>query len=171
MTKKGIKVNDHLQTSNPDIFAIGDVLNKKQPKLTPVSSMEGSYLVSLLTEKTSGPISYPTIPTIVFSSPRLAQVGVTIEEAEKDEGKYEISSVDATEWFSYRRLNEPVSKAKIVTDKESGQLVGATCLNNEADQLINYFSLLIDKKMKPADLSDIPFTYPTIASDLTYFYS
>ena len=169
--KKGIKVDDHLKTSNPDIYAIGDVLNKKQPKLTPVSSLEGSYLVSLLTGKTSEPINYPTIPSIVFTSPKLAQVGITAAEARDSSANYDVSVVDATKWFSYRRLNEPVSKAKIITDKESGQLVGATCMNNEADQLINYFSLLIDKKMKPADLSDIPFTYPTIASDLTYFYS
>lgn len=169
--KKGIKVNGKLQTSNPSIFAIGDVIAKKQPKLTPVSSLESSYLLSLLTEKTDDPLSYPEIPSIVFSSPKMAQVGVTIEEATKNENKYEIKTVDATEWFSYRRTNEPVSKVKVIIDKDSDLLAGATCLNNEADELINYFSMLINKQISADELKDMVFTYPTIASDLSHYYT
>ncbi|MCU5754439.1 FAD-dependent oxidoreductase [Lactococcus lactis] len=41
---KGIKVNEYLQTSNSKIYAMGDVLSKNQPHLTPVSSFEGAYL-------------------------------------------------------------------------------------------------------------------------------
>ncbi|MFO8069833.1 MAG: NAD(P)/FAD-dependent oxidoreductase [Alkalibacterium sp.] len=169
--KKGIKVDDHLKTSNPAIFAIGDVLSKKQPKLTPISSLEASYLVSLLTEQTKEPLSYPSIPSIVFSSPKLAQVGITVEEAKNNKTKYEISDIDATTWFSYRRTNEPVSKAKMITEKDSGLLVGATCLNNEADELINAFSLIIDRKITTTELANMVFAYPTIAGDLPYFYS
>ncbi|WP_423189499.1 dihydrolipoyl dehydrogenase family protein [Alkalibacterium sp. f15] len=169
--KRGVKVDNRLQTSNPSIFAIGDVLSKEQPKLTPVSSLEASYLVSLLTEKTTEPLSYPSVPSIVFSSPKLAQVGVTVEEAKNNKNKYDISDLDATTWFSYRRTNEPVSKAKMIIDKESGLLMGATCLNDEADELINYFSLLIDRKITATDLADMVFAYPAIASDIPYFYS
>ncbi|SFB88950.1 glutathione reductase (NADPH) [Alkalibacterium subtropicum] len=168
---KGIKVNDYLQTSNAAMYALGDVLSKKQPKLTPVSSLEASYIVSLLAGRLNEPLSYPNIPTIVFTSPKLAQVGVTVAEAQADDNKYELSEIDASSWFSYKRKNEPVSKAKIITDNGSGQLVGATCLNSEADELINYFSILINKKVKTDELSDIVFAYPTIASDLSYFYS
>jgi glutathione reductase (NADPH) len=152
------------------VYAIGDVLSKKQPKLTPVSSLEASYIVSQFTGKNDAPLVYPTIPSIVFTSPKLAQIGVTVEEAEADD-TYECSEIDATSWFSYARKNEPVSKAKVITEKGSGQLVGATCLNSEADELINYFSILINKKVKTEELSDIVFAYPTIASDLSYFYS
>ncbi|WP_368644838.1 NAD(P)/FAD-dependent oxidoreductase [Alkalibacterium putridalgicola] len=168
--KMGIIVNDYLQTSNQAVYAIGDVLSKKQPKLTPVSSLEASYIVSQFTGKNDAPLVYPTIPSIVFTSPKLAQIGVTAEEAEADD-TYECSEIDATSWFSYARKNEPVSKAKVITEKGSGQLVGATCLNSEADELINYFSILINKKVKTEELSDIVFAYPTIASDLSYFYS
>ncbi|WP_188204120.1 dihydrolipoyl dehydrogenase family protein [Desemzia incerta] len=169
--KKGITVNDSLQTSNPAIFAIGDVLSKTQPKLTPVSSFEADYLVSHLTGQNTKPISYPSIPTMVFSGPKLAQVGVTPETAANNENDYELSTIDASKWFSYRRLNESISKIKVVTDKKTGLLVGATCLNNEADELINYFSQLIEQKVTAAAVSKHIFAYPTIASDLSYFYS
>lgn len=168
--KKGVIVNDFLQTSNPSIFALGDVLSKKQPKLTPISTFEANYLVSYLSGKLTQPISYPSIPTMVFSAPKLAQVGVSPEIASDNKSAYEVSSIDATKWFSYSRLNEPISKVKVVTDKETGFLVGAACLNNEADELINYFSWMIDQKMTADELSQKVFAYPTIASDLSYFY-
>ena len=169
--KKGITVNDFLQTNNPSIFALGDVLNKPQPKLTPVSSFEANYLVSYLTEKETSPIAYPSIPTMVFSGPKLAQVGVTTKTALNNEKDYELSTIDATKWFSYSRLNEPISTVKVITDKKTGLLAGATCLNNEADELINYFSQLIEQKISTATLSSHVFAYPTLASDLSYFYS
>lgn len=169
--KKGIQVNEHLQTSNPFIYALGDVLSKKQPKLTPIASLEANYLVSLLTGKKETPIIYPNIPTIVFSNPKLTQIGVTVEEANQNADRYELSSIDATKWFSYFRLNERISIVKIIIDKETNLLVGASILNTQADELINLFSILINKQIKATELSDIVFAYPTIASDLPYFYS
>ena len=169
--KNGIQVNQFLQTTNPAIYALGDVLSKKQPKITPVASLEARYLVSLLTDKKEAAISYPKIPTIVFSNPKLTQIGVTAEEAKNEPEQYKLSNIDATEWFSYFRLNEGISKVKIVIDKESDLLVGASVLNSHADQLINLFSILINKKIKATELDNSAFTYPTIASDLPYFYS
>lgn len=169
--KKGVLVDEFLRTSCKTIYAIGDVLSKKQPNLTPVSSFESAYLLSLLTEKTAQPIAYPSIPTIVFSSPRLAQVGVSVKEAQDNKEKYELSDIDATKWLSYSRSNEPVSKIKVITDKQSGLLVGATCLNNKADELINYMCFLIDRNIKADELTEMVFTYPSIASDLASIYS
>lgn len=167
----GILVDHHLRTSTPSIFALGDVLSKKQPKLTPVSSFESNYLLEYLTGKTNQPIVYPTIPTIVFTSPKLAQIGVTAEEAKKHTEYYEVSTVDTSKWFSYSRINEPVSTVTVITEKESGQLVGASCLNDEADQLINYFSFLINRQIKTEELSTIMFAYPSIGSDLPSLYN
>lgn len=169
--KKGIQVDHNLRSSNPSIFALGDVLSKKEPKLTPVSSFEASYLLDYLTDKTDQPIVYPTIPTIVFTTPKLAQIGVTSAEAENNSQSYDVSTIDTSKWFSYSRSNEPVSKVTVVTEKETGLLVGASCVNNEADQLINYFSFLINRKISAEELSTIMFAYPSIGSDLSSLYN
>lgn len=168
--KQGITVNEYLQTANDHIFACGDVLAKEQSKLTPVSTFEGDYLVSYLTGETKEKITYPTIPTVVFASPKLAQTGITPTEAAEQED-YEVSEIDATSWFSYRRVNEPVSKIKIVTERDTGLLVGATCINQRADDLINFFSLLIDQKTPSAEVAQMILAYPTIASDLPSIYA
>jgi glutathione reductase (NADPH) len=168
--KKGIETNDYLQTSNENIFACGDVLSKSEKNLTPVASFEGSYLTAYLMDKTKEKIVYPVIPTVIYSSPKLAQTGITPEKATQQEDKYEVTTIDATSWFSYHRTNEPVSKIKVVQNRETGLLVGATCLNDEADELINYLSLLIDQKMTVKETSQLIWAYPTIASDLSSIY-
>jgi glutathione reductase (NADPH) len=168
-TKKGIVVNDHLQTSVATIYALGDCLQKSAPKLTPVASFEGSYLAQLLGGMTEEAIRYPVLPTIIFSSPKLAQVGLTDSE-KLDPAAYRVQTLDLTQWFTYKRVNEPLVKAKIVTEKATGLLVGATVLGNEADQLINLFTLMIEQKIPAKEVNRQVMLYPTVASDLSYLY-
>ncbi|WP_206912434.1 glutathione reductase (NADPH) [Enterococcus sp. DIV0840] len=168
-THKGITVNDQLQTTVETIYALGDCLEKKQPKLTPVSSFEGSYLAKLISGKTQATIQYPAVPTIIFSSPKLAQVGLTDKTTLENE-KYKIQDLDLSQWFTYKHINEPLVKAKIVTEKATGLLVGATVLGNEADQLVNMFTLMINQKLPAEKINEMIMLYPTVSSDLSYLY-
>ncbi|EOL49913.1 dihydrolipoyl dehydrogenase family protein [Enterococcus caccae] len=168
-THKGIVVNDHLQTTVDNIYALGDCLQKNTPKLTPVSSFEGSYLAKLLSGTLQEAIHYPEIPTIIFSSPKLAQVGLKEGEVLENE-KYEQQNIDLSQWFTYKHLNESLVKAKIITDKDTGLLVGATVLGNEAEQLINLFTLMINQKVVSDKINEMIMLYPTVSSDLSYLY-
>lgn len=168
--KKGIKVNEYLQSSNEIIFACGDVVSKKVEKLTPVASFEGAYLANYLTGKTSEKITYPSIPTVIYSSPKLAQTGMSTKQATEQKETYEVTTIDATSWFSYRRVNEPVSKIKVITHRETGLLVGASCLNAKADEMINFLTLLINKKITTQETAQFIMAYPTHASDLSSIY-
>lgn len=168
-SRKGIIVNDYLQTSVENIYALGDCLEKSLPKLTPVSSFEGSYLADLIGKNKQEPINYPTIPTIIFSSPKLAQVGLTNVE-KLDAENYEVQKLDLSQWFTYKRINEPLVKATIVTEKATGILVGASILGNEADQLINLFTIMINQKLRSEQIDRLIMLYPTVGSDLGYLY-
>ncbi|HJG22852.1 MULTISPECIES: dihydrolipoyl dehydrogenase family protein [Enterococcus] len=161
--KQGIVVNEYLQTSNPNIFACGDIIAKNEPKLTPVATFEGTYVADYLTGKTA-PIHYPVIPTIVYSSPKVAQVGRTKKQAtEKDQ----VIDVSMTDWFTYHRVNEPLAKAQLIYDANDF-LVGAAVISEQADDLINDLTLLINQKVKKAELDQWILGYPTLASDLSY---
>lgn len=168
-TLKGVNVNDHLQTTVETIYALGDCVQKKEPKLTPVSSFEGSYLAKLFTGSIQGAIDYPAIPTIIFSSPKLAQVGLTDSQMIANDN-YEVKELDLSQWFTYKHLNESLVKAKIVSEKATGLLVGATVLGNEADQLINLFTLMINQKLTANKVNSMIMLSPTVASDLSYLY-
>ncbi|GKT03033.1 dihydrolipoyl dehydrogenase family protein [Furfurilactobacillus sp. WILCCON 0119] len=162
--RHGVVVNDHLQTTNPQIYALGDVVAKRdEPKLTPVAGFDARYLVGELTGATTAPISYPAIPTVVFGAPKLAAVGVAIPTAQADD-TLRVTTLDMTHWYTYQRIEEATAQAKVVTNAQ-GQIVGATVLSNLADEMINYLTLVVNKHLT---LDDVIMAYPTPASDLVY---
>jgi glutathione reductase (NADPH) len=164
VNKHGIVVNEYLQTTNPIIFACGDIVARTEPKLTPVATFEGNYIADYLTKNSAEKISYPNIPTIVFTSPKLAQVGITKNQLTE---KHQLEEIDMTRWFTYRRENEPIARAQLIYDTK-GYLVGASVLSEHADDLINTFNLLINQKMRKKDLTQMIMGYPTLTSDLSY---
>lgn len=167
--KRGIKVDDHLRTSNSTMFALGDVISRKSiPKLTPVATFDSNYVVAEILGKNTKAIDYPAIPSVIFGTPKLAKVGVDTAQA-KESDDYKVTKLDVTSWFSYMRLNEPKAVVKVVLEKESHRIVGAECMSGEADQLINYFTFIIDDKITMDQIGKRVFAYPTIASDLGYF--
>lgn len=168
-TAHGITVNGNLQTTNPHIFALGDVVDRPQPKLTPVAGFEGRYLTETLTTCDSPAIEYPVIPSVVYGKTQLAQLGVTTTEAAQHPEQYQVNDLDLTGWYSYRRIQDPHARIKVVVDQTTKRIVGAAVLSSEAEQVINYLDFVITHRMSSADISQMITAYPTLASDLTYF--
>ncbi|GAM93387.1 pyridine nucleotide-disulfide oxidoreductase [Listeria monocytogenes] len=110
---------------------------------------------------------YPAIPSVVFTSPKLASIGISAEEAKAHPEKYQIKNHDTTNWYTYKRTNEQIALAKIIEDRESGQIKGAHFLSEEADYMINYVAILMKANLTLSDLQSVIFAYPSPASDLT----
>lgn len=165
--KHGITVNNHLQTTNSSVFAIGDVVNRTEPKLTPVASFEGSYIAKQILEINNDPISYPAIAQTAFVSSEISQLGVTIEEAKKNPDQYKIIGQDVTKWYTFNRIKDPNSK--VTTIFKNNHLVGAAVISSIAEELINYFNFMITQKITKEQLDKMIFAYPSPASDLKYY--
>lgn len=158
----GIVVNDQLQTTVANIYAIGDVVSRTQPKLTPVAGFEGAFVAHHILGESTAPIAYPVIPTIVFGTEKLAQVGVSVNSALANPDQYSVTAMDVTQWYTYNRVKDPDARVTIVKDK-AGQVVGAASLSSVADELINTFADKFTVVGEPI------YAYPTPASDLDYF--
>lgn len=165
--KKGIKVDDHLRTSQQNIFACGDVLAKSQPKLTPVAGFEAGYVVNAMNGDNEA-IEYPLIPTIVFGDQRLARIGLSERELAAHPEKYHSKTTDLSSWYTYHRINDQGAKIKFVYDEEN-KIVAVTCLSQLADEVINYLLIALTKKMTHEEVEKYIFAYPSPASDLSYF--
>lgn len=161
--ERGIIVDDHLQTSVEGIYASGDVAVTGQPKLTPTAIFESQYLTSLFAGETTDPIEFPAIPTAVFTSPRIAQVGVSVEEANKSD-EYTVEEHDMTaDW--YRAItNEHIAKRTLVFDKQH-HLVGATEVSPEADSVIDSILPAVALQLDKSQINKIVHLFPTIGSD------
>ena len=162
----GINVDEFLRTSNPHIYAAGDVANTSKPRITTVGYYEARYAASVILGHDQ-PIEYPAVPVVVYGTPKLAAVGVPTQHAE--ENGYSVRDIDMTNWFTYYRTGEPAARAKVVLDADK-KLVGATVLSAHADELINYFTEAINNKDGYQAIRDRLYAYPTPASDLEYFF-
>lgn len=169
-TAKGLTVDDHLRTTNPHVYAVGDVIAKKQPKLTPVASFEGRYVAHTILAATATAIEYPFTPQVVYASPQIAQVGVKLADAKKQPERYQILEQDVTQWYTFNRIKEPTAKVTTIFERTDQRLVGAVVYASIAEEVINYLTLLMTQQVTKAQLGQQILAYPSPGSDLGYYY-
>lgn len=136
--RRGIKVDDHLRTNIKNIYVSGDAIDKTIPKLTPTAVYESEYIAGQILGNTE-PICYPAVPNLVFTLPRIAQVGVTVDEAEKASEQYKVISIpygQQQEWIDNRELDIDLT---FIVDSE-GYLAGAAIYGSEAGTWIDFLT-------------------------------
>lgn len=157
--KTGVSVNDYLQTNVDNIYASGDVISNDLPKVTPAAYYESKYLMRLFSKQTTDPIDMPVIPSVVFTSPRIAKAGVSVEEAEKK--NYEITDNDLANYWYYQVDQEPIAHSKEIHD-DSGKLVGVTEISDQAQDAVNALLPAIEFKMDRQQVGRLVGIFPTI---------
>jgi glutathione reductase (NADPH) len=156
---RGIKVNDHLQTAVPNIYASGDVIDKPQAKLTPVATFESNYIARAILGDDS-PITYPAIPSVVFTMPRLASVGVTVAEAQKQPDVYRIQVLPFGQQLAFQYKRALDAEATLVFD-QAGYLVGASLYSDDSEELVNLLTLIINGHYTATNLQQQIFAFPS----------
>jgi glutathione reductase (NADPH) len=160
-SSRGIEVDDHMRTAVPNVFASGDCVAKRIPKLTPTATFESNYIAQQILGLSSEPIAYPAIPNLVFTLPRIAQVGVTLAEAEADPGRWRIETVDFGKRLLFEAKNESDAEFAFVFSQETGLLEGAAFYGQDAGVWADLAAIVINQKLTGRDLSQMIFTFPT----------
>ena len=98
--KKGVTVNEFLQSvSNPSVYAAGDAAASGGPRLTPVASMEGHVAASNMLKGNHRKTNYSGIPTVVFTIPPLASVGLLEKDARRQGLKFKVKHEETSGWY------------------------------------------------------------------------
>lgn len=161
-TRRGIAVNDHLQTAVANIFASGDVIDKPQAKLTPVATFESNYIASVILGNLQ-PISYPAIPSVVFGMPRLAEVGVSVATAAEQPEKYHTQVLPFGQQLAFQYKHALDAEATLVFD-QAGALVGASLYADDSEDLINVLTMVINGHYTATMLQQQIFAFPSATS-------
>ncbi len=167
-SEHGVQVDEFLRTNVPHIYAIGDVAEKSEPNLTPVASFEGRYVANLLTGQTDQAINYPAIPRILFGTTEIGEVGVSVQTAQQAPERYQITSFDLTHWYTYNRIRDQAAKAYVIRDRDHHQVVGFSILSSISEQLLNAFTVILNRQVTNDEIQRTIFAYPSQASDLQY---
>ena len=159
-SSRGIKVDSHLRTDVKNIYASGDVIDKDIPKLTPTAEFESNYIAMDILNPLNGAIHYPPVPNLVFTLPRIAQVGVGIDEAKAAPGTYRVEEVPFGETMAWLNKAERDAHMTLVFDKRN-HLVGAAVYSDDAGSYIDMLTIIINQKLGAKELGGMIFSFPT----------
>ena len=167
---EGVKVNEYLQSvSNPAVYAAGDAAASGAPRLTPVAAHHGHIVAAnLLDERNRQTPDHSVVPSVVFTIPPLATVGLPESVARERGFAFETKYGETSSWFSSKRVGETHSGYKTLIEKSSRCILGAHVLGPNADEVINVFAIAMRTHMTTSAIKKTMFSYPTAGSDVAY---
>jgi dihydrolipoamide dehydrogenase len=156
-----IVVDDHLQTTAKNVYAIGDVA--KPPLLAHKASHEGMAVVEHIGGVGHGMVDYGNIPSVTYCHPEVASVGLT-EKAAKEQGlDVEIGTFPFSANGRARTSGETDGFVKIIRDKKYSEIVGAHIVGPSASELIAEFIIGRHLESTAEELEKAMHPHPTLS--------
>lgn len=158
-----IVVDRYSRTSAGNIYAVGDVTNRKN--LTPVAIAEGRAVAETLFGKRAMSVDYENVPSAVFSQPPIGTVGLTEAEARQRFGEIDIYK------SSFRPLKHTLSGRdertfmKLVVDRKTDRVVGCHMAGAEAGEIIQGFAVALQCGATKAQFDSTIGIHPTAAEE------
>ena len=163
----GIEVSSFMQsTTNPKVYAAGDNTATDGLPLTPFATMEGHIVSANILNGNNKKPDYGVRPTVVYTIPALAMVGLTEEQARNDKLDITVKYASVPHWFAAKHFGEKTYAFKVILDKKSNLILGAHIIGPNAEETINVFAVAMQASMKAKDLKTIPFVFPSASSDI-----
>ncbi len=157
---------NHLQMTNlQNVFAIGDVSNNFN--LTPVAIDEGRKFSDRVFGGIDVNVDYQFIPKAVFTTPEIATVGLSEEEAKEQYGKENIRVYRS----SFRSMSQSLAKnkypclMKLITNKNSEKIIGCNMVGEHASEIIQMAAISLSMGAKKSDFDKTMALHPTVAEE------
>lgn len=166
--RRGVTVNEHLQSvSNPRVYAGGDAA-AAGPPLSPVARLHGTIVADNLLGTATKQPDYRSTPSVVFTEPPLAKVGLLESEAKEQGLEVAVKLSDLSGWYDAKRTNLKHTVAKTLVEKSSRKILGVHILGNRADDLINMFALAVENGLTVEQFQAPIYAFPTPSDDARY---
>ena len=160
---KAIKVDEKMRTNIPGIYAVGDVVGKIM--LAHVASREGVVAVKNIAGK-EVLMDYRAVPNCVFSMPEVASVGLTEEEARKENNNIKVSKFPFMANGKALGMGETEGMAKIIADADTSELLGFHILGAHASDLIAEGTLALSMEATAEEIVNTIHAHPTLAETI-----
>jgi len=167
-----IVVDDSMKTSLPNVFAAGDVTGKIM--LAHVASRQAEVAVArLLNDSTNDQmvpdqiVNYLAIPSVVYTNPEIASVGLTEQQAADRNIQTEVHKLPMT--FSGRFMAENEGETglcKMVVNAKNQQVLGVHCIGNPCSEFIAAAAFAISNGYTMSQMQQVVFPHPTVSEIL-----
>ena len=164
-----IKVNEHLRTNVPHIFAAGDVIVGEygSQMATPVGSQDGRIAAhNALSDEEPRAVNHRVIPRTIFTDPQTAVVGMTEQEAIAAGYPCWCNTLPMSIVPRAGAIRDTRGVIKMVADAKTDEVLGVTMIGNSAGEVIHEAAMALRFRAKLHDFIDLLHVYPTMAEAL-----
>ena len=158
-----IVVDRYSRTAAENIYAIGDVTNRKN--LTPVAIAEGQAVAETLFGRRAQSVDYDNVPSAVFSQPPIGTVGLTEAEARRRFGEIDLYKSTFRPLKHTLGGREERSFMKLVVDRKTDRVVGCHMIGPDAGEIIQGFAVALQCGATKAQFDATRAIHPTAAEE------
>jgi dihydrolipoamide dehydrogenase len=153
-----IEVNEKLQSSIKNIYAIGDII--KGPMLAHKAEEEGIAVAEIIAGQ-AGHVNYNTIPGVIYTSPEVAVIGKTEEELKKENINYKVGKFPFLANSRAKVNNEPDGFVKILAESKTDRVLGVHMIGPHTGDLIAEMGLAMEFGASAEDIARTCHAHPT----------
>jgi pyruvate/2-oxoglutarate dehydrogenase complex dihydrolipoamide dehydrogenase (E3) component len=164
-----IPVNEKLETSAKDIFALGDI--KGGPAFTHISYDDFRVIRTNLIEKGSATTINRLVPYTVFIDPQLGRIGMTEAEARAQNRVIRVAKMPMNYVARALEVDESRGFMKAIVDTPTNQIIGAAVLGFEGGEIMAQLQIAMMGQLPYTTLRDAVFAHPTLAESLNNLFS
>jgi len=157
----GLQLNEKLQTTNPRIYACGDVIGGYQ--FASIANYEARIALKNALFFPVFKVDYRSVPWAIFSDPVLARVGLTETQARR---RYSHDVLVLRQYFktvAAAQLKDEITGVCKLIVLHNGEILGATFVGAQAEELIHVIALAISQRLKVGALAQIVPVYPSMS--------
>ena len=167
LTRGGqIRVDAYQQTSNPRIYAAGDVCGPYE--IVHLAIMEGETAARHATGRQADPVNLDTRTTVVFTDPQIASAGIPLREAKKRGMDLVVADYPFDDHGKSILMEARAGYVKAWADRTSGHIIGAECVGKDASELIHAVAVAISLGATAKDLLKVHWYHPTLSEIWSY---
>jgi dihydrolipoamide dehydrogenase len=155
-----IVVDEHCRTSAPNVWAVGDVV--RGPMLAHKGKEEGVMVADLIAGH-FGEVNYKVIPSVIYTAPEIAWVGLTEEQVKAGGRAYKVGMFPFAASGRARAMEAGAGMVKIVAAKDDDEVLGVHVIGPMAGELISEAVLAMEYSASTEDIQRTIHAHPTLA--------
>ena len=161
-----IRVNAMQQTSNPRVYAGGDVASPLE--IVHLAVMQGEVAAKHACGKNPAPVNYDTVTAVTFTDPQIATAGISLAEAGKRGMDVVVADYPFDDHGKSILMEAKRGHVKAWADRRTGRLIGAECVGKDAGEVIHAMAVAISLEATPAALLKVHWYHPTLSEIWSY---
>ena len=156
-----IKVNKYMQTTNPKIWALGDIVGNYLLKHS--ANLEAKFVFQNAFTKNKKPINYWPMPHAIFSSPQISAVGFTEEQLKEEKINYAVGKYYYKNTGMGIALSELEGFVKILADKKTKKILGCHIIGQDASSIIHEVIVAMKNNLTTQKIVDTVHIHPALS--------